>query len=90
MQEAEKTAAGPGPRLAAYAGKASPCPALPNPPVLSSRTSGELDVTHAAALVVAVSAAVASVPQIAVDLTPRRPTDAVPAALPFWRLRWII
>jgi hypothetical protein len=33
---------------------------------------------------------VASVPQIAVDLTPRRPTDAVPAALPFWRLRWIV
>jgi hypothetical protein len=52
--------------------------------------SGELDVTHAAALGVAVSAAVASVPQIAVDLTPRRPTDAVPAALPFWRMRWIV
>ena len=52
--------------------------------------SGELDVIHAAALGVAVSAAVASVPEIAVDLTPRRPTDAVPAARPFWRLRWII
>ena len=52
--------------------------------------SGEFDVTHAAALGVAVSAAVASAPQIAVDLTPRRPTDAVPPALPFWRLRWIV
>ena len=52
--------------------------------------SGELDITSAAALGAALSAAVASRPQIAVDLTPRRPWDSPDAPLPYWVMTWVV
>jgi hypothetical protein len=52
--------------------------------------SGELGITAAAALGAALSAAVAAVPDVTVDLVPRRPWDSPPAPLPFWTMTWVV
>ena len=50
--------------------------------------SGEFGIADAAALGAALSAAVASRPEVTVDLTPRHDWPAV--ALPFWVMRWTV
>ena len=53
--------------------------------MFSVQLSGELDVNAAATLAATLSAALAVVPEIDVDLTPRHPMGA---QLPFWVIRW--
>ena len=58
-------------------------PSLPSLPL-----TGELDITDAVALGVALTRVVARPPVIDVDLTPRRPWGS--PALPFWVMTWIV
>jgi hypothetical protein len=63
---------------------------LPPPGRAVVEMSGELDVTAAAAIAAALSAALARTPDVTVDLAPRRPRDALSADLPFWVMRWVV
>jgi hypothetical protein len=63
-------------------------PAHPAAAVIELR--GELDITAAAALGAAVSAAVDREPVIAIDLTPRHPWGSTSVLLPFWVMTWTV